>query len=191
MNQCKQCGATLPENSPYCLQCGTENSARGNSPAGQEKELDFLKPAITGGLALGVLSGLPLIGAVNCICCLWVLAGGGLTTWLLNKQRPGGLKYGDGAIGGVIAGVIGAFVATIISIPVQMFMITQETLDDMQTALAQMPPAIRDAILQFSTPGFNLNRVLIGLVFNIIVFGLFAMIGGIIMVAISNRKKLD
>jgi len=24
MNQCKQCGATLPENAQYCLQCGTE-----------------------------------------------------------------------------------------------------------------------------------------------------------------------
>jgi hypothetical protein len=193
MSQCKQCGATLPENSPYCLQCGTENSGRGNNPALPTKELEFLKPAITGGVVLGVLSALPFISAVNCICCLWVLGGGGLTTWLLNKQRPGELKYGDGAIGGVISGLIGAIVTTALSIPLQMLMFTQQTVDDMQEQFSQMdmPPAVRDAILQFFTPGFNLNRVLLGLVFNVILFGLFAMIGGIITVAILNRKKLD
>src|SRR5687767_1736426 len=124
MSLCKECGATLPENSRYCLQCGTEATGDGGAgPRTQaQPDLDFLKPALAGGLALGILSAIPIVNFVNCICCLWVLAGGGLTAYLLNQQRPGRLTYGDGAFGGVIAGLVGAVVATIISIPVTWIM---------------------------------------------------------------------
>jgi len=190
--KCKQCGATLPEDSQYCLQCGTENKP---SMASQpQKELDFLKPALLGGLAMGVLSSLPLIALLNVVCCLWVQAGGGLTTWLLNKQRPGGLKYGDGAFGGVFSGLIGAFVATIISIPVQMIAFSPERIAQLQAQFGQiqgMPPAVRDAMFQWMTPGFSLTRTLFTLVFYMIVYGLFSMIGGILTVAIVGRKKAD
>jgi len=192
MNQCKQCGATLPEDSQYCLQCGTENKP--GSTSQPQRELDFLKPALLGGLAMGVLSSLPLISFLNVICCLWVQAGGGLSTWLLNKQRPGGLKYGDGAFGGVFSGLIGAFLSTIISIPVQMIAFTPERIAQLQTQFGQiqgMPPAVRDAMLQWMTPGFSLTRTLFTLVFNMIVYGLFAMVGGILTVAIVGRKRLD
>src|SRR5215510_4771252 len=111
MSQCKECGATLPENSRFCLQCGTENRPSDGGPPQPERELDFFKPAITGGLLLGVLSSIPLLSALNFLCCLWVQAGGGLATYLLDKQRPGRLKYSDGAFVGVFSGLIGAFVA--------------------------------------------------------------------------------
>src|SRR5262245_23408089 len=117
MNQCKQCGASLPENSQYCLQCGTE-VGQGQGAAPPAIELEFLKPAVTGGLFLGVVSSIPFIGSLNVLCCLWAQAGGGLAAWMLDRQRPGGLKYGDGAFGGVISGLIGAFVATLINIPI-------------------------------------------------------------------------
>ena len=189
MNQCKQCGATLPEDSQYCLQCGTENKP--SSVSQPQKELDFLKPALLGGLAMGVLSSIPFISLLNVVCCLWVQAGGGLTTWLLNKQRPGGLKYGDGAFGGVFGGLIGALVATIISIPVQMIAFTPERIDAIQRQFGGMPPAVRDAMLQWMTPGFSLTRTLFTLVLYMIVYGLFSMIGGILTVAIVGRKKPD
>lgn len=182
----------MPEDSQYCLQCGTENKpATASSP---ERELDFLKPALLGGLALGALSALPFVSALNVLCCLWVQLGGALTTWLLNKQRPGGLSYGDGAFGGVFSGLIGAFVATIISIPVQMIMLTPESIAAVQRTLDQiqgMTPAVREAIAQWMQPGFSLTRTLFGLVVNMIIFGLFAMIGGILTVAIVGRKKDD
>lgn len=190
MDQCKQCGATLPENSRYCLQCGAERGTPETSGAPQ-RELDFLKPALAGGFALGVLSALPFISALNLLCCFWVLAGGGLAVWMLNTQRPGTLKYGDGALGGLMAGLIGAFVATIISIPIRIVTLTPEVVAQMEQAMQQLPPAIRQAIGQFLTPGFNLTRELMGLVVNMVLFSLFAMIGGILMVAIVNRKKLD
>jgi zinc-ribbon domain len=194
MNQCKECGATLPADSRFCLQCGTENKPAESTPAQPDKELDFLKPAITGGLALGILSSIPIISALNFFCCLWVQAGGGLAAWLLNKQRPGRLKYSDGAFGGVFSGLIGAFVATVISIPIQMIVFTPDRIAEMKTQLDQIaaiPAEAREAMLSFMSPGFNLSRTLITLVMYMIGFGLFAMIGGIITTAILSRKKLD
>ena len=42
-----------------------------------------LQPAVLGGLLIGVLSALPF---VSMCCCLWVIAGGVLTTYLLQER---------------------------------------------------------------------------------------------------------
>src|SRR6185436_1872391 len=102
MSQCKQCGATLPENSNVCLQCGTKNVvSRDDTGDKPQKELDFLKPALAGGAVLSVMTSLVafISGAINVpilnlTCCLWLLGGGAIATYLLDKQRPGTLKYG-------------------------------------------------------------------------------------------------
>jgi hypothetical protein len=189
MNQCKQCGATLPEDSRFCLQCGTENTPAPESTIPQG-ELDFLKPAITGGLALGVLSSVPY---VSVCCCLWSAGAGALATWFLNKQRPGTLKYSDGALGGVLSGLIGAIVTTIISIPVQMLLLTPEAVETAKAQLerSQMPPQVVEMITRFMQPGFDLSRTLISLLVNMVALGLFAMVGGIIAAAILTRRRAD
>jgi hypothetical protein len=195
MDQCKQCGALLPEGAKFCLQCGAEKTAEKTEDAKSfssvpPKDLEFVQPALTGGLALGVLSAIPF---VNCLCCLWVLGGGGLATWLLNKQRPGGLRYGDGALVGVVAGVVGGLVTTIIAIPIQMLTFNEATARQVQEAFnqAQMPPAFREFMEQMMAPGFSLSRTLFSLLANVVIYSLFAMVGGIIGVAIVNRKKTD
>src|SRR5215471_293329 len=98
--------------------------------------LDFVQPALTGGMFLGLLSSLPFIGAANCFCCMWVLLGGGIAAMLLTKQRPSGITYGDGAFVGVLSGLFGAIVGTIVHIPVQMisarlFQSQQQQLEDL------------------------------------------------------------
>jgi uncharacterized membrane protein YeaQ/YmgE (transglycosylase-associated protein family) len=140
---------------------------------------------------LGVLSAIPLINYVNACCCLWAQGGGALAAWLLNKQRPGGLKYSDGALGGVLSGLIGAVVATIINIPIQMMLMTPEAVEAFRTQLQQanMPPEAVEMISRFMQPGFNPSTTLIFLLLNMVTLGLFAMIGGIIGAAILNRKR--
>jgi hypothetical protein len=44
---------------------------------------------------------------------------------------------------------------------------------------------------QFITPGFNPYRTLFWLIYFMVLLGLFSMIGGILTVAIMNRKKVD
>jgi hypothetical protein len=121
------------------------------------------------------------------------MGGGWLTVWFLNKQRPGGVKYGDGALGGVLSGLIGAFVATIISIPIQMIFLTPEAVEAMKAQFeqGQMPPQFTEWITWALQPGFNLSRTLISLLVNMFGLGLFAMLGGIIGAAIYARKRAD
>jgi len=196
MNQCKQCGATLPEDSNICLQCGTKNPApKSDSDDLPQPELDFLKPALAGGALLGVLSAIPYVRAVNVVCCAWVLAGGALASFLLNKQRPGGLKYGDGAIVGVFAGLMGAIIGGIVSIPVRLLENTAARFalveQQMSSLPPNFPPFLKDMILDAARPGINFTLLLVGLVFGLVLNSIFATAGGALMVAILNRKKTD
>jgi hypothetical protein len=41
---------------------------------------DKLKPAIIGGVVLGLLSVIPFVNFANACCCLWAIVGGLLAT---------------------------------------------------------------------------------------------------------------
>src|SRR5688572_17640714 len=73
-----------------------------------------LQPALFGGLFIGVLSSLPFISALNACCCLWVIAGGVLTTYLLQEGSPVPVAAGPAAVSGLIAGAIGAVIAAVL-----------------------------------------------------------------------------
>src|SRR5438034_1868234 len=76
-----------------------------------------LKPAIIGGVVLGLLTARPFINWANICCCLWAIVGGALASYVYIKGSPTPAKAGDGAIVGVIAGVIGAAIYVVIGIP--------------------------------------------------------------------------
>jgi hypothetical protein len=194
--QCSVCGAELPENARFCLNCGAPTTPPQTPPrpAAPLPELDFIQPALAGGMFLGVLSSLPIIGVGNCICCMWVVGGGAFAAFLLMKQRPaGGIAYGDGAFAGVMSGLFGAVVATIISIPMKVLMARfltpqQDALERaMQDAGIEGP--MKDLMLRMASSEITVPTVLFTFITYLLVFALFAMIGGILMVAIVNKQK--
>src|SRR5215203_2445099 len=77
-----------------------------------------LKPALIGGVVLGLLSVIPFVSAVNVCCCLWAILGGMLATYLYVKNSPTPATAGDGAILGALAGLVGAVISVILGIPV-------------------------------------------------------------------------
>lgn len=106
-----------------------------------------LQPALIGGLVTGVLSALPFIGAFNACCCLWVVTGGVTAAYLLQDRDPNPIQVGDGAIVGLMAGVIGAFVYLVLSIPITLLMapmisaFTDRVLND-----SNIPPEFREMV---------------------------------------------
>ncbi len=192
MIQCKQCGANLPEDARFCLQCGTSVEIL-EQPAATAAPLDFVQPALAGGMFLGLLSSIPIIAAGNCLCCLWIIGGGGLAAFLLSKQRPVGLTYGDGAFVGVLSGVFGAVVGTVISIPIQI--ISLRIFGSQQQAVEQFirdmgfQGPIPDWMLQVASPEVTVTKVAFTLLGNLIFYSLFAMIGGILGVAVLQKQK--
>src|SRR5690349_24929968 len=79
------------------------------------------QPALLGGIAIGVLSALPVINIANC-CCAWILFGGALAAYLMQQNHPEPIQIGDGAGVGLLAGVIGAAVWLVVSIPINLIM---------------------------------------------------------------------
>ena len=195
MKTCKQCSVTLADQAQYCMQCGTPVEPEVPVQDG-ETATDFIQPALVGGAALGILSSLPIVNIGNCICCMWVVGGGALAAWMLTKQRPGGttvVSYGDGAYVGVLSGLFGAVIATIVSLPLRL--IAREALgsqraefEELLNEFPELTGFMRDLLLRLVSSEISFVTVLATFFVNLITFSLFAMIGGILFVAITGRK---
>ena len=192
MTQCKECGANLPDNAKFCLQCGTAVSQDPSPSAAPQPELDFVQPALAGGMFLGFLSSIPFISAGNCLCCMWVLMGGAIAAMMLAKQRPGGIAYGDGAFAGVLSGLFGAIIATVVqmsfrAIASRFFESQQQQVEELLRQMGAEGP-MRDWMLRVFSGEISTVTVLFMFFSNLVMFSLFAMIGGILAIAILNKR---
>jgi hypothetical protein len=145
-----------------------------------------LQPAALGGLLIGVLSALPFVSALNACCCLWVLAGGLLTTYLLQERSLQPVTAGAAAVAGLLAGVIGAVIAAVVG---AMFMILMgggaESLD--QLPRGDLPPEfgrILDRFRDLPAAFWYIGPFLA----YIVIFPIFGMLGALLGVAIFKRQ---
>jgi ABC-type phosphate transport system permease subunit len=139
-----------------------------------------LQPALLGGVTIGVLSALPVINLANC-CCAWILFGGALSAYLMQQNHPEPIQIGDGAIVGLLAGVIGAFVWVIVSVPISMMMapFQSEIANRAMRDAAEMAPELRGIFENLA----GAPAVGIGLIFGFFVMlcvsTVFGMLGGL------------
>lgn len=149
-----------------------------------------LQPVLLAGVAIGVLSALPVINMVNFCCCAWVLFGGGLASYLMQQNHAAPITAGDGAIVGLLAGVVGAVVFTLISVPLTIAMgpFQAQLLERVLQGARDLPPEVRDA-LETMRGGPALGFGLIFSFFAMLVAGcFFGLIGGL-MGALVFRKN--
>jgi len=148
------------------------------------------QPALLGGLVLGVLSALPLVSLGNACCCLWVVAGGTVAAYLLQRNQAAPVTAGDGAAVGLLAGVIGAVVWQALAIPVTILMGPfQAALLERLLNTGDLPDNVRpifEALRQ--NAGFSIVRFVIGGFFTLIVSMVFSTIGGLIGAALFRTK---
>lgn len=151
---------------------------------------DKIKPALIGGGSLGVANSIPLVNLLNCACCALVIGGGVLAAHLYFKDTPPTAErpFGDGIMLGALAGVFGAIVSTIISIP--MTLLGLGSMDFMNDILenADLPPEMADMLSSMGGDGLAMGVLLVGLMFNLVIYAIFAGIGGAIGVAIFVKK---
>ena len=137
-----------------------------------------LKPAILGGLAIGVLcaisSLIPFVGGF--CCCLLSIAGGALAAFLYIKASPTPVPMGDGALVGGLAGVFGGIIYFIITLPIALLWGAAVMSEQFNRSGVQMP---------FSGPVLMIVGSLIGA----IILALLATLGGVIGVAIFEKRK--
>jgi hypothetical protein len=147
----------------------------------------YFKPAVLGGLVAGVLSALPLVGAGNACCCLWVVCGGLLSAYLLQQDRADSIAAMDGALVGLLAGVIGAVVQFAISIPIGMLIAPFE--QQMLERLREMAGAGGPS---FGTPAAGTFGLIVFRIFafflTLIVSSVVSTIAGLVGAALFARK---
>jgi hypothetical protein len=147
-----------------------------------------LQPAMFGGLFIGVLSALPLISIGNC-CCLWVIGGGVLATYLLQQNHPYPIAAADGALVGLLAGLIGGVLGTLLSIPVDMMMgpIQKQFMERMLSSRQDIPEETRRMLENMNG---GTAAIAFKLVFSVFVGAVFGMLGGLLGVALFKKKDL-
>ena len=76
-----------------------------------------IKPTLIGGIAIGILSIIPFVSALNLACCAWAILGGGLAAYIYVKDSTTPVAMGEGAMVGGLAGALGAFIYLILYMP--------------------------------------------------------------------------
>ena len=150
----------------------------------------MLKPAALGGLFIGVLSALPLVGAANCCCCLWIVTGGMLAAYVAGQNQPASVTPGEGALIGGSAGLIGALIWVPIAIVLDILMapVQRTVIASLLANARDMPPEARQA-LEGLMPPASPFRYLIGFIFQFFAGGIFGAIGGV-LAAMFFRKDV-
>ena len=149
-----------------------------------------LKPALIGGGVFGVLAALPYVEYVNAVCCALYLGGGALAVYLYLKDapKPEQAPYGDGAVVGVLAGLLGAVVTTLVTIVKTALGLGQDgaaVLADLEQQGISVPAFLANML---GTSGLSFEMVMTTLVASIVLYGIFATLGGLLGVAIFHKK---
>jgi hypothetical protein len=148
-----------------------------------------LKPALIGGVLIGVLSVIPFVSAANLCCCLWAILGGMLATYLYVKNSPSPASAGDGAVLGVIAGAIGAVISVILGVPIALAM--GPTMRNMIVSLMEnVDPRQAEMMRQrFEASGNAVAPLIIQSLIGAGLLFVFAIIGGLLGVPIFEKRK--
>jgi len=149
-----------------------------------------LKPAIIGGVVIGILSIIPIVNLGNICCCLWAILGGLLATYLYVKASPLPASPGDGAILGAIAGAVGGVIVIILGIPIsivaggitrELFVRLMESVNPSQAEMIRAQMAAGSTVAGAVVNGIVLAVCLV----------IFSTLGGLLGVPIFEKRKRD
>jgi hypothetical protein len=149
---------------------------------------DKLKPALIGGVVLGLLSSIPLINWVNFCCCLWAILGGMLASYLYIKNSPTPVGAGDGAILGVIAGVIGGLVSLVVGIPVSI-LASAAMSGLMRSLMENVDPSQARAMETQMQAAATVSGAIIQGIIGAVLLVIFSTIGGLLGIPIFEKRK--
>jgi hypothetical protein len=148
-----------------------------------------LQPALLGGAVLGVLSVLPIVSLANC-CCIWFITGGLVAAWVMQQNHPLPIAPGDGAIVGLLAGVFGALVWLVLSIPLHAITggMERQLIGRILERAGDLPPDARASLERWQGGG-GFFLVFIGFCIQLIVGSAVAAVGGLVG-ALLFRKEV-
>jgi hypothetical protein len=148
-----------------------------------------VKPAVIGGVVLGLLSAIPFVNLVNFCCCAWAILGGMLATYMYVKNSPTPANAGDGAVIGAIAGAIGAVIYLVIGIPLSIVAGTamREVLVNLLTSLDPRQAEMIRAQMEVQVQSIS-GAIIQGFIGALLLI-VFAVLGGLIGIPLFEKRK--
>jgi len=153
-----------------------------------------LMPALYGGIIMGVISGVPFLNIVNCLCCAGLLLGGFMAVFFYKKDLTAAmppLTSGDGVQLGALAGLIGAIVANLLDaiLLTTVGNISGEMIYDFISSLdffKEMPP---DAMEQMEEGLRETGIKAFNVILSLILYPIFGLLGGLIGYSVFKPKS--
>jgi len=143
---------------------------------------------LIGGLVAGILST-SVLGLINILCCAGVIIGAVVGVWHYTEENQLTIPSGQGALIGALCGVVGAIVAGILN---QVLMaIGLDFATAMQESMMRNFGMAADQLeqmqqMQEAQEG-GLIWVVLGALFNVVVFSIFGAVGGAIGASVFQK----
>jgi len=153
-----------------------------------ETRANMLVPAIIGGLAAGVLSALPV---ANCFCCLWIIAGAILATYLYFRESSALPHSADAVLIGVLTGLVATLVDFFLSIPFRAMSLAfaQRFLQTLAQFTEEMPAGWENWLEKGNLAQLSLPLAIFSLMIRAIIFAGLGALGGVIGLSLFGRRQ--
>jgi hypothetical protein len=153
-------------------------------------------PALYGGVIMALISTIPFVSFINCLCCAGILLGGFLSVMFYKNSFPPGaplLVAGDCMVVGLYAGLIGATLGSMLSMLfLAMFgnvagEIIQRLIENMNL---QIPPDSLKAFQESVAESPSVKSFMIQLVTNLVMYSVFGLLGGLIGYSVFKPRVM-
>jgi hypothetical protein len=155
---------------------------------------DKLIPALYGGVIMALLSTVPFISFINCLCCAGILSGGFFAVFFYkNNFTPDTPPYtsGDCVALGALAGVFGAIFGTILS---TIFMILfgnimrEIIIQWLQNMNIDIPGEAWDVIEKSFNFALSPISIILSFMGKLVIDVIFGLLGGLIGYSVYKPK---
>jgi uncharacterized membrane protein len=163
-----------------------------------------VRAALISGAVIGALSSVPGISLINCCCCAGVWLGGVLSLYLYKQELTEGmppLESSDALMLGLMAGVVGAFTATIVNVlilvtfgPVEAELVKSivgkflDRMAEQGSMTSDMVDTIKEQVEASIRDSGRLSNIFGGLFITLIVYPIFAILGALLGFAMFRPK---
>jgi hypothetical protein len=150
----------------------------------------MLKPALMGALVMGVLSALPGVSLGNCCCCAWLVTGGLVAAYVLQSGTPQPITLGDGGLVGLLAGLFGAVVNMIISVPVNLLVgpFQQRLIQRFADSQPDLPDNVRQIVDNMGVGAVSIVGTIMAFFMMLVLGAIFSSLGGLLGAFFFKKK---
>jgi len=155
---------------------------------------DKIIPALYGGIIMALISSVPFLSLVNCLCCAGILLGGFLAVYFYkNNFTPDTPPFTSGDCMGIgaLAGVFGAVLGTFLSFG--FLMLFGNVMGGFISEMVQnmnLPEEALGAIEESLSKGVTFFSLVVQLLGSLVIDSVFGLLGGLIAYSVYKPKQI-